>query len=1272
MADTTIPTPPQQPADWAMAEAPAAPRSDKKNATKAAPSSKGLPAPREIDKLVALYQQRRFAEAQALARSLTLRFPRYAYGWKILGAALLAQGQHAQALLPMQTAAELSPEDAETHRNLGIARKMNGRLAEAEASCRRALEIAPADAKAHNHLGIVLKEQGRFIEAEVHYRRAVELTPTYVDGHSNLGSVLQVQGRLPEAEASLRQTLALKPDDAGSHSALLFCMSQNEAVDAAALFAEYCRFGAQFEAPLRAQWQPHSNSREPERCLQVGFVSADLRNHAVASFLEPVLLHLATYASLSLHAYANHRTDDSVTQRLRGYVKHWHPVAGLSDAALAEKIRADGIDILFDLSNHTGHNRLLAFARKPAPVQISWIGYHGTTGLSGMDYYLTDRFLLPPGQFDHQFTEKLVHLPAGAPFLPSAEAPPVNDLPALGNGYLTFGSFNRPSKLSRTVIALWSQLLRAAPTSRMVLGAMLPDGQYDTLTAWFAGEGIARERLDFHPHSSMQDYLALHHQVDACLDTFPYAGGTTTFHALWMGVPTLTLAGSTIAGRTGAGILGHVGLDAFVAQDAVAFVRQGLSLAADDFSALARLRAGLRERFAQSAPGQPALIAASLERALRTMWQRWCAGLPTGSFEISMADMTVSTPPQQSADPAMAPCNALTQPVAAAASKSIAIVSATRLSENDFWSHSALGLSLKRHLQRDARLSVDIAFENARGLSVLFNDCIDQAEDDAILVFIHDDVWIDEANFSDAVIAGLENFDVIGVAGNRRRVPGQPAWAFIDAQFTWDDKSNLSGHVAHGKNAFGQISDFGAVPAECELLDGVFLATKKTSLKLNKVRFDARFDFHFYDMDFCRSARKAGLRLGTWPVKLTHQSGGAFGSPHWTEKYQCYLNKWETACENGDMTILPHEIADKEQELQKAINEALQTALQHQTAGQLEQAEYICLDILKMQPKHAAANHALGRMEIDLKGALAALPRLEMAVMENPGNEQFWVSYIGALMQSRPADIVAEAIELGLKYGLRAETAQRLTADFVKELESQASRNILANEKHGAINQTPVHEHHNPDLLRVIPECAEFVIEIGCSSGALAREFKKIKPDCSYFGVDIDSQYTLLADRYCDRTAAIDIEESGNDFFIEHQHRDCWVFGDTLEHFRDPWKILRKVRAVIPAQGCVVACIPNAQHWSVQVKLGVGDFRYQDSGLLDRTHLRWFTRQTIMELFAETGFDVIECSPRIFNEPAREKFLPLIGNMAQSAGFDSAMAINDALPLQYVIKAIPR
>ena len=221
------------------------------------------------------------------------------------------------------------------------------------------------------------------------------------------------------------------------------------------------------------------------------------------------------------------------------------------------------------------------------------------------------------------------------------------------------------------------------------------------------------------------------------------------------------------------------------------------------------------------------------------------------------------------------------------------------------------------------------------------------------------------------------------------------------------------------------------------------------------------------------------------------------------------------------------------------------------------------------------------------------------------------------------------------------------------------------------MDQTPEHHLHNEDLLSIIPKQSQNLIEVGCSSGALAREFKIINPLCNYYGIDINPSYAALANRYCDHTAAMNIEHVEEMFFEGQKTRDCWVFGDCLEHLQDPWKILRKIRGVIPTHGCVVACIPNAQHWSIQVKLSVGDFRYENSGLLDKTHLRWFTRQTIVELFADTGFKIVEGIPRIFNEPNKEPFIHLIGSLAQAAGFDAATAINDSLPLQYVVKAIP-
>jgi 2-polyprenyl-3-methyl-5-hydroxy-6-metoxy-1,4-benzoquinol methylase len=221
------------------------------------------------------------------------------------------------------------------------------------------------------------------------------------------------------------------------------------------------------------------------------------------------------------------------------------------------------------------------------------------------------------------------------------------------------------------------------------------------------------------------------------------------------------------------------------------------------------------------------------------------------------------------------------------------------------------------------------------------------------------------------------------------------------------------------------------------------------------------------------------------------------------------------------------------------------------------------------------------------------------------------------------------------------------------------------------MQQTPIHEYHNPDLLRLIPVQSKKIVEIGCSSGALAREFKKIAPDCFWLGVEIDSTYAEMAKRYCDKSIVLDIETAPESFWEEVKNSDCWIFGDTLEHLRDPWKILRLIRANISNTGSVVACIPNAQHWSLQARLNIGDFRYEEAGLLDKTHLRWFTRQTIIEMFDQTGFRIEAGAPRIFEDPNREVYLPIIEQMARASGADPQITVNDSLPWQYVVQAVP-
>jgi SAM-dependent methyltransferase len=221
------------------------------------------------------------------------------------------------------------------------------------------------------------------------------------------------------------------------------------------------------------------------------------------------------------------------------------------------------------------------------------------------------------------------------------------------------------------------------------------------------------------------------------------------------------------------------------------------------------------------------------------------------------------------------------------------------------------------------------------------------------------------------------------------------------------------------------------------------------------------------------------------------------------------------------------------------------------------------------------------------------------------------------------------------------------------------------------MDQTPAHEQHNPDLLALIPKIARQLIEVGCSSGALAREYKKINGNCRYTGIEVNPGYARLAQRYCDAVVELDIEAADETFFRDASACDCWIFGDTLEHLRDPWLLLSRIRKVIPISGSIVACIPNAQHWSVQARLSCGDFRYEASGLFDRTHLRWFTRATIVELFSASGFTIVDGSRRIFDEPEREKVLPAIRAMADSVGADADEAVKNSLPIQYVVRAVP-
>ncbi|CAD6540145.1 O-linked N-acetylglucosamine transferase family protein [Paraburkholderia metrosideri] len=599
-------------------------------------NGKNEPSKAEIAAIAEMYNTDRTEEAIAAARNLVDVYPSHGFGWKLMAISLHRLGRYDQAMDYCATARELCLNDIDLLQVSASVLESKGEHDQAEADCRKILEINPNHQEGLRILGIVLISLGRLEEAERVCLRAVDVDPNAPLPYSTLGVTYMKLGNLDKAATQFRRAIELNPNGDLAYDNLAFCMTHSENTDPAELFATHRMFGEQFETLFKPNWPQHSNSKDPERRLRIGFTSGDFCRHAVASFFEPILDHLALNPRLSLHAYSNTSINDQVTERMRGKFERWHHVFGMKDDAVAKLIAADEIDILIDLAGHTANNCLLSLARKPAPIQASWIGYPGTTGLSAVDYFLADRHWVPSDQFRDQFTEKIVYLPALAPFKADSLSPPVNLLPAQRNGYITFGSFNRMDKLRREVIALWSRLMHAVPNSRMLIGAMPGDGSLGDLVEWFAEEGIARERLDFRSRASVPVYLQQHYHVDICLDTFPFSGLTTALHSLWMGVPTLTLPGKTVPGRSGLTAMSHAGLDMFITTDKDDFVRRGVALTSD-IPALAALRAGMRERCERSPMFRPAQIAESVSEALRAMWRRWCVGLSAESFEVKEA-----------------------------------------------------------------------------------------------------------------------------------------------------------------------------------------------------------------------------------------------------------------------------------------------------------------------------------------------------------------------------------------------------------------------------------------------------------------------------------------------------------------------------------------------------------------------------------------------------------------------------------------------------------
>lgn len=501
-----------------------------------------------------------------------------------------------------------------------------GRMADAEAGFRKLIEASPDNVDALNNLGMILGVQDRHREAVEFLQRAIELNPAQSSAHSNLGMVFQALGRFDEAIASYRRALQTKPDFTAAWSNLVYASSFVSRTSAANLLEEAKRYG-ELAGRLARPFAAWPNTPVPERRLRIGLVSGDFRQHPVGNFLVNVLSALASTASdrIELIAYSIFPGSDAVTERIRACCREWHGVGGFPDASLAHRIHDDRIDILLDLSGHTAHNRLPMFAWKPAPVQATWLGYLGTTGVAAIDYLIADALTLPPSA-EAGVTEKVWRLPESyVCFTPPDAGVPVMPLPALSNGHLTFGSFNNLSKMNDDVVALWAKILIAVPDSRLFLkaGQLGESSIREDVAARFAAHGIAGERLILKGLVAREDHLAQHHRVDIALDPFPYPGITTTVENLWMGVPVLTLAGESFLSRQGSGLLTHAGLPEWIASDREDYVARAVAKSGD-LDGLNRLRQGLRQGIASSPIFDAPRFARQFEVALRGMWTKWC------------------------------------------------------------------------------------------------------------------------------------------------------------------------------------------------------------------------------------------------------------------------------------------------------------------------------------------------------------------------------------------------------------------------------------------------------------------------------------------------------------------------------------------------------------------------------------------------------------------------------------------------------------------------
>jgi protein O-GlcNAc transferase len=602
----------------------------------------------QLDEAIAAYRQ-----AAVLNPNLTAAF----YS---LGNALLEKGSLDQAIAAYRQAIKLKPDHAEAHGNMGVALQNSGKNAEAITAYHTAIALHPNYAEAYANLGVAYREKGEVNQAidafgrsislnpnlpHTHfnlanalisigkidagilsYRRAIALKPDYAGAYNNLGNTLIDIGQLDEAIAAYRQATMLEPNNSLFDSALICAMHYHPKCDGRAITSEHARWNRQHAEKFSRLIQPQSNDPTADRRLRIGYISRDFRNHPVGRFLLP-LIESHHRDLFEICCYSDVAIPDQMTARFQSRANLWRETTSLKHDQVAEQIRSDKIDILVDLSGHTTGGRLLVFARRPAPVQVSYLGYPGTTGLPAIDYRLTDTLSDPPGQTDSLQAEKLFRLPhTNWCFSEPEHAPAVHPSPMIKNGYVTFGSFNTLVKVTDSMLKTWACIVNQVPRSRLLLksAAFVSAIARDRVGRVLFSQGVDVDRITLlGPVPDHATHLAAYHQVDIALDTFPYHGTTTTCDALWMGVPVITLAGQTHVSRVGVSLLSSVGLSELIASTQDEYANIAVALAHHPHR-LEDLRTNLRRQMKQSPLMDAAGFTREVEAAYRQMWRRWC------------------------------------------------------------------------------------------------------------------------------------------------------------------------------------------------------------------------------------------------------------------------------------------------------------------------------------------------------------------------------------------------------------------------------------------------------------------------------------------------------------------------------------------------------------------------------------------------------------------------------------------------------------------------